>query len=239
MWTREMMKTSAKQVLKRNYWVPFAVCLLITLLCGDWNPSRTSGYFHIEYNVNNYNNIEYITPYLPFSIPFYLLSMGMFVLVGSVLLNVFVFNPLKVGKARFFVQNIEQEARLQDAFQVFSMPGYLNIVKVMFVKDVKVFLWTLCLVIPGIIKSYEYYMIPYILAEDPNLSIEEAFTVSRELTTNQKMDIFILNLSFIGWYILGGLFFGIGTLFVNPYVEATDAEVYRFLKYAYVNAGYQ
>lgn len=238
MWTREMLKTSAKQVLRRNYWVPFAVCLLISLLCGEFNPSKGSG-FHVSYELHNLNEFEYLIPYLPVSIPFYLIPLGMFIIIGSLLLNVFVFNPLRVGRAKFFVENIEKEARLADAFNIFSAPGYLNIVKIMLIKDVKVFLWFLCLFIPGIIKSYEYYMIPYILAENSTLSTEEAFAISKELTTNQKFDIFVLNLSFIGWYILGGLMFGIGTLFVHPYTEATDAELYHFLKYAYVHSGYQ
>lgn len=229
MWTREQLKTYAKQVLKRNYWIPFVVCLLFTLLSGDWNQSSGINVSY-QYGTHSDTNFQHIIPYLPFVIPFYLLSFGIFIIIGSILLNVFVFNPLRVGKARFFVQNIEKEATIGEVFKVFSTPAYLNIVKVMFIRDVKLVLWTLCLIIPGIIKSFEYYMVPYILAEDSSLSTDEVFRITRELTTNQKLDIFVLNLSFIGWYIVGGLLFGIGTLFVNPYVEATDAELYRFVK---------
>lgn len=230
MWTREMLKTDAKHVLKRNYWIPFVVCLLISLLCGDFNPSENTG-FHITYEVNNVQDLGQMIPFLPITIPFYLIPLGIFIIIGSILLNLFVFNPLKVGKARFFIQNIEQEATIGEVFKVFSTPNYLNVVKIMFLKDIKTILWTLCLIIPGIIKSYEYYMIPYILAENSSLSSEDVFSITRELTTNQKMDIFVLNLSFIGWYILGGFLFGIGTLFVNPYAAATEAELYHFLKY--------
>ena len=85
-------------------------------------------------------------------------------------------------------------------------------------------------VVPGVIKAYEYSMIPYLLAENPNLSASEAFSLSKQMTTGQKADLFVLDLSFLGWIILGALCCGIGLLFVQPYPEATKAEVYLILK---------
>ena len=83
---------------------------------------------------------------------------------------------------------------------------------------------------PGVIKAYEYSMIPYLLAENPNLSASQAFSLSKQMTTGQKMDLFVLDLSFLGWIILGALCCGIGLLFVQPYPEATKTEVYLILK---------
>ena len=77
---------------------------------------------------------------------------------------------------------------------------YLNIVKIAFITDVKIILWSLLLIIPGIVKSYEYSMIPYILAENPSLSTKEVFQRTYELTSNRKMDLFILDLSFLDGY---------------------------------------
>lgn len=99
----------------------------------------------------------------------------------------------------------------------------------MLLKNIKVFLWTLLFVIPGIIKSYEYQMIPYLLAEDPSLSSEEAFARSRHMTMHHKFDMFVLDLSFIGWRILGNLLI-IGNWFVNPYYEGVLAELYLDLQ---------
>ena len=96
--------------------------------------------------------------------------------------------------------------------------------------DIKLFLWTLLLVVPGIVKAYEYSMIPYILAEDPSTSLNDAFAKSKELTKGQKMDLFVLDLSFIGWWILGTILCGIGNIFVDPYYQAASAEVYVALK---------
>ena len=100
----------------------------------------------------------------------------------------------------------------------------------MFLRDVYLFLWTLLLIIPGIIKGYAYRMVPYILADNPNIGAARAIELSDQMTKGEKLDIFVLDLSFLGWILLGSLACGIGVLFVNPYVEATNAELYAALK---------
>lgn len=96
--------------------------------------------------------------------------------------------------------------------------------------DLKTLLWSFLLIVPGVIKAYEYSMIPYLLAENPNLSADEVFSLSKQMTTGQKMDLFVLDLSFLGWIILGLICCGIGVLFVLPYPQATRAEVYLILR---------
>jgi uncharacterized membrane protein len=88
------------------------------------------------------------------------------------------------------------------------------------------FLWFLALIVPGIIKSYSYRMVPYILCDNPNIGYKRSLILSMQMTDNQKMDMFILDLSFIGWYILGLCACCIGVIFVNPYYNATCAELY-------------
>lgn len=73
-------------------------------------------------------------------------------------------------------------------------------------------------------------MVPYLLAENPNMSHKRAFKLSKAMTKGHKWDLFVLDLSFIGWYILGFLCCCIGTFFLAPYVQATKAEAYTFLK---------
>lgn len=77
---------------------------------------------------------------------------------------------------------------------------------------------------------YEYRFVPYIIAENPGLDHNRVLNLSRKMTSGQKLDIFILDLSFIGWFLLGALFFGIGILFVQPYYDAVNAELYQKLK---------
>ena len=100
----------------------------------------------------------------------------------------------------------------------------------MFLMNLKILLWLFLFIVPGFIKAYEYSMIPYLLAENPNLSASQAFSLSKQMTTGQKMDLFVLDLSFLGWIILGLICCGIGILFLQPYPEATRAEVYLILK---------
>ena len=100
----------------------------------------------------------------------------------------------------------------------------------MFLRGLFESLWTLLLVIPGIYKHYEYYMIPYLLADNPEMEWHEAFRLSKEMMAGNKFDTFVLELSFIGWYLLGMLVCCIGGIFVNPYYEMTFVELYWVLR---------
>lgn len=93
-----------------------------------------------------------------------------------------------------------------------------------------IFLWSLLLVIPGIIKTIAYSMAFYIMADNPEIGIREALKESQRITDGYKMDLFILGLSFLGWMILASLTFGIGYFWLVPYMQATYANTYRTLK---------
>lgn len=144
----------------------------------------------------------------------------------AVVLEVFLLNPLNVGCSRFFVNQSISDAELKEMGFAFKS-NYKNVIKIMFFKGLFEFLWSLLFIIPGIIKSYEYRMIPYILAENPDMSMEEVFAKSKQLMTEQKWNAFVLDLSFMGWIILGALTIGILNLFyVNPYMYLTNSELY-------------
>lgn len=109
--------------------------------------------------------------------------------------------------------------------------SYKNIVKIMFLKNLYIVLWSMLFVIPGIIKAYEYRMIPYILAENPDISMEEAFALSKKMMDNEKLNTFALDLSFLGWFLLGSVSLGICLIFyVTPYYNLTNTELYIVLK---------
>ena len=88
-------------------------------------------------------------------------------------------------------------------------------------------LWTLLFIIPGIVKAFSYAMTPFILADNSNLTANQAITRSRELMNGHKRELFVLSLTFIGWEILGALTLGIGMLWVVPYKNAAYAAFYR------------
>ena len=159
---------------------------------------------------------------------FLVFLIAMIVLCVSLVFGVLVSNVIQVGKCRYFLKKTAGicETGPGEMFSAFS-EAYWNQVLVMFQQQLYIFLWTLLLVIPGIIKSYEYYMVPYLLAENPHLTGAEARELSSRMTEGSKWDIFVLELSFIGWDILGILLFGIGRIFVAPYKEAVYAELYH------------
>ena len=101
----------------------------------------------------------------------------------------------------------------------------------MLLKDVYIFLWTLLLIIPGIIKMYSYKFVPFILADNPKIGCARAIELSGNMTNGEKWNIFVLDLSFLGWYMLGMMACCIGVLFVKPYYYTTKTELYFELRY--------
>lgn len=94
-----------------------------------------------------------------------------------------------------------------------------------------VFAWSLLLWVPGIIAMYRYSQAVYIFAENPDKGIMECINESKAMMYGHKMDKFVLDLSFILWYLLAGVTCGIAGLYVTPYVEITNAAFYNSLKY--------
>ena len=216
MWNRQQVKEQAKQIMKRNYWKMFVVTLIASILTGE----KTTIIERVQDFTSN--NLSYDSQPIFYS----------FISVASILgilYTIFIGNVIVVGKNGYFTKNHDKNPELGEIFSGFK-GNYLNVVKIMFLMDLKTLLWLLLLIVPGVIKAYEYSMIPYLLAENPNLSADEAFSLSKQMTTGQKMDLFVLDLSFLGWIILGLICCGIGILFVLPYPEATRAEVYLILK---------
>lgn len=152
----------------------------------------------------------------------------------SLILKALVFNPLEMGGRKFFLKNqIEEEKGIGCYLDGFHGGTYGNVVVTMLVRDIKIFLWMLLLIIPGIIKSYEYRMVPYILAEHPELNYSDVLRMSSEMMDGQKMNAFVLDLSFIGWFILSVITGGIvGIFWTNPYYYSADAELYLTLSSA-------
>lgn len=106
---------------------------------------------------------------------------------------------------------------------------YKRIFITMLLVGIYEFLWSLLLLIPGIVKSYSYSMTYYILADEPEMKYDAAIEKSMRLMKGHKFDLFMLDLSFIGWAILCLLTLGIGVIFLAPYVETAHAKFYEDL----------
>lgn len=98
--------------------------------------------------------------------------------------------------------------------------------KINFLISLFTLLWSLLFVVPGIIKGYSYSMAMYIYSENRNMGALEAINKSKEIMEGHKMDLFVLELSFIGWYLLSMITFGIALIYVLPYAETTVANFY-------------
>ena len=145
--------------------------------------------------------------------------------------QIFLGNPLLMGARYFFYRSLKEEEEIKVILKAFSN-RYLHIVKTLFLTDLYITLWSLVFVIPGVIKSYQYRMVPYILAEHPDMSTDEVLELSKDMMRGQKWNAFVLDLSFLGWNILGVFTLGILNVFyVAPYQNLTNAALYEALNY--------
>lgn len=115
-------------------------------------------------------------------------------------------------------------------FEGFKGDSFGKIWLTYFLVELYTFLWSLLFVIPGIVKAYSYIFAPYILADNPSLTPREAIKKSEQMTDGYKMDLFILTLSFYGWYLLVAITAGIAGIYVTPYYNTTLANAYNSLK---------
>ncbi len=149
---------------------------------------------------------------------------------GSIAVAIFFTNILAVGLIRYFYDAKWGDKSLSKLFDYFKSGRYGGVMKTKLLVTVYLFLWYCLFIVPGIIKNYEYRLVPYILAENPNIDSKRAFEISKKTMEGEKWDAFLLDASFWGWYILGGLCLGVGVYFVMPYYYATTIEFYLCMK---------
>ena len=143
----------------------------------------------------------------------------------------FLMTPFEYGCRKFFRKNLDEPAKLSNIVYVFDS-HYKNIVKTAFLTDLFIWLWSLLFIVPGIIKAYQYRLVPYIMSENPNMNFKEAQAESARLMEGNKWKSFVLDLSFIGWDLLSLLTWGtLEIFFVGPYKASTDAALYESIKY--------
>lgn len=233
MWTRSQLKMNAKEKLRIYYWNGLLVSFIYSFIGGGFG-GGVSGFSNA---VNGGGTrfafedpgFEY-TGDIPDVLIVVLLMALLIGLVAGMAFTAFLVNPLAVGVQRYFLMSGEQRTEISEILFAFRKGHYLNIVKIMFLRQLYTILWTFLFIVPGIVKAYEYYMIPYLLAEDPMISTADAFRLTREMTSGEKLNIFVLELSFFGWICLGVMACGIGVIFVMPYMHATFVELYLALK---------
>ena len=217
---------------KKNYVSAVVVALLMGIfgtVSGESSARRVSE--NSDIYSGNLFNVGMITGLLA--------GIATVVILIVLVAKVFVCNLLKMGGYRFFILNQTAQPGIGTLLDGFRSGHYVNIVLTMFLRDLFTTLWSLLLVVPGIVKHYEYLMVPYIIAENPAMDYKEAFQISKQMMDGEKMEAFIMDLSFLGWYLLSAVTCGLLAIFyVNPYVQASFAEMYTFNKQKAYQEGY-
>ena len=222
----DMLKENAKKALGNNYWLAVAVTFLVAIISGAVNSVgiipeyfarilETAVFEFGELNIGSFVVMLFL----------WLLSLSI-----SICIAVFCNNVLEVGQCAFYLKLRKGISDFTSIFFPFQNGMYMKVVKVMLKKYIYVFLWSLLFWIPGIIKSFEYFMVDYLAAENPDIDPDRALDISSKTMDGHKMDLFVLELTFIGWWCLVLLTCGIGSYFLLPYIRATKTEFYEFMK---------
>lgn len=239
MWTRNELKTKAKEALKRNYWKVVLVSVLVILLSGGFSYgfSGGSGGSSPKEGISEMQEMTTSPATEALSsadlIIIVIVAIVIFTVVFCIVFAIayaiaaFLYNPVLVGVDRFMLKSVDDKAEVKEIAYAFDH-SYMNVVKTMFFKDLYVFLWTLLFVIPGVYKKYQYRMVPYIMAEHPEMNYKEALELSKNMMDGEKWHAFVLDLSFVLWHVLGMITCGILEVFyIAPYQYLTNAELYR------------
>ena len=226
MLTSKELRAKAWNSLKGKYWRAFLVILVLGLLASIGTSLETSSQTLTE-TINLVDPSE-----MDETMELGAAVVGTIATVMAVVgmaISLFVGNAADVGLAHYFILNTDSKPSFADAFYGFKVK-YLRNIGTLLLVGIKLALWSLLLVVPGIIKSFEYAIIPYILADDPEITSKEAFRKAKEMMMGNKWRLCKLYISFFGWFVLCVVTCGLGTPFLLPYVNAANAEFYAELK---------
>lgn len=229
MWNRAELKERAKTVFAGCRWPAIGVSVILAIVSGGGGGGGSSANSN-DFSSVNRNNMSNVDISLLITAIVAILAVVVFALIIGFIIKTFVANPIEIGARRFFMISRERTADFRELVFIFSN-GYIKNAIIMLLRSIYISLWSLLFVIPGIIKSYEYRMIPYILAENPDIDRKTAFELSKKMMDGQKWDTFVLDLSFIPWVLLMIITCGIvGVFYYLPYYNLTNAELYAVLR---------
>ena len=260
MWDRKELKAKGKAAYRANRVTCIIAALLLMIATGAGGVgSAGSSYNNVQKNINNNSNYsqdvddlfddigdDYYDGSTDFGIeespngsgiltPVFaavIIVVVFIALAFGLALGAFLLNPLQVGLHKFFIDNADDQTTSLNKNNVglaFS-ENYMKVVGSMFTTGIFTALWCLLLIFPGIYKAYCWRLVPYIISENPAIKGSEARKQSAMMMNGSKWDSFVLDLSFLGWKILGAFTLGIlNIVFTNPYQAATNAELYLTL----------
>ena len=158
-------------------------------------------------------------------------GMTAYILIFAIVMGIVLFvlgSVIEVGYSKFNLDLVDRrsEAKIETMFGYFSF--WKTTAAARLLQTLYILLWSLLFIIPGIIAAYSYSMTGYILADNPDMTADEAIARSKQMMDGNRWRLFCLQISFIGWSILSSLLtFGIGDLWLTPYRQAASAVFYR------------
>lgn len=256
-WKRSIIKENAKVSLKNRYWFSYAVSIVAFMLAGGicnmiWTvysyPAWENMIRHFRQLIEYETYYGEIDGFGSFSQPDFFTAMAIYhdfpyIAIFSlltILLGIFVGAAMRVGSCRYYVRKRFGNTNFNSLFSGFQ-EKWGNTIIVTFLTKLFCVLWGLLFVIPGIVKKYQYYYVDFLLSDNPDLSGTRARQISRMLSDGEKGQLFIFDLSFIGWSLLVALTsfltFGLSFTFLTPYVASARAELYIFVRNRAIDAG--
>ena len=212
------LRLKARQSLTGNYWP----AVLVAFVASIFGALLVNGG---SFSINIEERFSEVFGNLPAIVKWYLAIVGSTAGVLS-LVNLILGGVIQLGYASYLLKQHDREiCETKELFSKFDYfgPGFLQLL----LRNIFTALWSILLVIPGIIKSLGYSMTPFLMVENPNLTAKEAIKLSQEKMMGHKWELLCMSLSFIGWSILATLTGGIGYIFLNPYMNAAYAAFYR------------
>lgn len=234
MYYAEDFRGIARKALTNKWGVAIGTGFVAGLLGGTNSSYRMPDF---QWRENSPVNLDFLYTGVGKILLFFLLGFASIALFYAL----FVFlvgGAVRLGYVRFNRNLIDgNNPQFSDIFSRFTYfwQGFL----MQLLMGIFIFLWSLLLIIPGIIAAYSYAMTPYILEENPSMSVMEAIRRSKEMMDGNKWRLFCLQISFIGWALLSILTCGVGFLFLTPYMSAAECAFFYEISGKNGTPGYQ
>jgi uncharacterized membrane protein len=227
MWSIAELKSRGKQAFRANYWQSVAVSFVMAIFAGGTASAASNRVQSTtsEVTVEGAGVSPEQAAFIAAVVLGVIFTVG---IVGSIV-HALLANPIEVGGRRFFEKNAnDPTTQFNTMFEGFQ--DYGRVLVTMLIRDVFILLWTLLLIIPGAMKAYSYRLVPYLVKDRPELSPMEVLAESEALMRGNRWQAFVMDLSFLGWLLLGVVTLNLGNIFwTNPYMNATDAALYQEL----------
>ena len=228
-------RESGWNILRGRYWWALLAGLIASILGGfgsggsfrfdfNYNADSSDFYHFVQRLFNGQLDLSQLNDIMR---PFSGIMAALGGLIAAYGIAMFIIgSAVELGYDKFNLTMFESPAapKIETIFSRFSYFG--NALLLRLLMFVKILLWALLFIIPGIVAAFRYSMAPYIMAENPDLSATEAIERSKQLMAGNKWRLFCLDFSFIGWWLLAALTGGIGGVFLHPYVKAAATAFY-------------